>query len=67
VLLQQGQDVEAKQRLSKALKLAHGPLASHQLVAQVCKPGFRKSAVLLCRARGEMVKECHLLPTPALS
>ena len=38
ILLQQGQDVEAKQRLSKALKLAHGPLASHQLVAQACAP-----------------------------
>ena len=46
MLLQQGQDVEAKQRLSKALKLAHGPLASHQLVAQVREPGTRTVAVL---------------------
>ena len=51
MLLQQGQDVEAKQRLSKALKLAHGPLASHQLVAQVCKDGTGPSAVLPRRAR----------------
>ena len=51
VLLQQGQDVEAKQRLSKALKLAHGPLASHQLVAQARKPCKSNSAVLPCRVR----------------
>lgn len=30
-----GQTLDAKQRLARALKLAHGLLGNHQLVAQV--------------------------------
>jgi len=66
VLLQQGQDAEAKQRLSKALKLAHGPLASHQLVAQVCEPGTRSPALLPCRARWPQRMSASTGSTPAL-
>ena len=36
VLIRQGQPNDAKLRLTKALKLAHGPLANHQLVSQAC-------------------------------
>jgi hypothetical protein len=36
VLIRQGQPDDAKLRLTKALKLAHGPLANHQLVSQAC-------------------------------
>lgn len=35
VLLKQGQELEGKLRMTKALKYAHGVLGNHQLVAQV--------------------------------
>ena len=41
-----GQTLDAKQRLARALKLAHGPLGNHQLVAQVRQGSFQKLADL---------------------